>query len=50
MQISLLIQLRPLFRWKKELLWIMDSYLVTNVLIMDLFLTIMQLLASLDIN
>ncbi len=49
MQISLLIQTRPLFRWIKNYygLW---TILVTHVLMMDLFLTIMQLLASLDIN
>ncbi len=52
MQISLPIQTRPLFHWRKRyLLWIMDFWiLVKNALIMDLFLINTQLLSSPDVN
>ncbi len=51
--ISLLIQMRQLFYWEKEALWIKDyfsqkQFEVKNILMFDLFLTNMRLLSNVD--
>ncbi len=49
-QISLLIQTRTLFHWRKRYYGLWTRILVKNFLMMDLFLTNMQLLSSQDVN